>query len=111
MRLRRVKSAGALRRALGLGLLGLGSIAIAAAPATPSLPVLTTIAEVRALSPEEAARHYPVHLQAVVTQFLPPEYQFFIQDSTGGIYFNPAPDQNRHLEPGDQVDVTAFTDP
>jgi PAS domain S-box-containing protein len=53
---------------------------------TARLPTLTTVTQVRHLSAEEAGRGYPVHLHAVVTYTYSQMSQFFVQDSTGGIY-------------------------
>jgi diguanylate cyclase (GGDEF)-like protein len=56
------------------------------------LRTLTTAREAHGLSAEEARRHYPVHLRAVVTYFDPTietngmHGGMFIQDATGGIY-------------------------
>ncbi len=46
-----------------------------------------TAAQIRQLSPAEAARNYPVHLRGVVTFFSQNQYFHFIQDNTAGIYF------------------------
>ncbi|HKX00191.1 MAG TPA: response regulator [Bryobacteraceae bacterium] len=48
------------------------------------LPLLTGIAQVRSLSPEEARRGYPVRLRAVVTYF--DSSNMFVQDPTGAIW-------------------------
>ncbi len=50
------------------------------------LRVLRRIKEVRELVPEEAARGYPVELNATVTLWRQRGPELFIQDSTGGIY-------------------------
>lgn len=42
------------------------------------------MAEIHSLSPDEARRGYPVHLQAVVTYFEPTSEDLFVQDKTGG---------------------------
>ncbi len=61
-----------------------------AAPANP--PVLTSIEQVRRLTPEEARRSYPVHLKAVVTYFDPADPELFLQDATGGIWVGWTPE-------------------
>ncbi|MGA8028517.1 MAG: response regulator [Bryobacteraceae bacterium] len=58
----------------------------ASGKARESLPTLTTIWQVTALSASEARRGYPVHLQVLVTYFDAAAPDFFIQDRTGGIW-------------------------
>jgi signal transduction histidine kinase len=53
-------------------------------PAVPSLPLLTTVDQVKRLSRAEAERGYPVKIRGVVTTIL--DSGFFIQDATWGIY-------------------------
>ena len=60
--------------------------------ATPDLPVLTSIEQVRRLTPEEARRSYPLHLKAVVTYFDAADPELFLQDATGGIWVRWTPD-------------------
>ena len=70
-----------------------------------ALPVLTTLSEVRRLSPEEARRGYPIRLQAVVTSPGATESaNGFIQDETAGIYMVQT---GGPLVAGQRVDVTA----
>jgi signal transduction histidine kinase len=95
----------------------LASVCICVAPAlawaTPGPPfALTSIARVRGLSPEEAGRGYPVHLQAVVTFFDPVSLDLFLHDETGAIWMSWTPDSPR-VTVGDLVEVNAtstFTD-
>lgn len=49
------------------------------------LPTLTHAAQIRSLSPEEAARGYPVLVRGVITMDAPAP-DFFVQDATAGIY-------------------------
>jgi len=53
---------------------------------TDSLPVLTTVSEIHALSAVEANRQYPIHIQGAVTYFNPEDEILFVQDATGGIF-------------------------
>jgi PAS domain S-box-containing protein len=53
-----------------------------------SLPVLTTIQEVRDLPSEKARLGYPIHIRAVVTYANRPNADLFVQDASGGIYVN-----------------------
>ena len=52
------------------------------------LPILKTIREVRELPSEKARLGYPVHVRAVVTYADRAQADFFVQDSTAGIYVN-----------------------
>jgi PAS domain S-box-containing protein len=68
---------------------------------------LTTTAEVRNLTVEEASRHYPVRLRGVVTFFDPVLFCQFIQDETAGIYLQLA--NLPTLKPGQLVEVEGVT--
>jgi len=65
--------------------------ALVCAPAAASYPpgqphLLTTVAQVRALTLEQARQRYPIHLKGVIT-YRAPEYQLtFFQDETAGIF-------------------------
>jgi signal transduction histidine kinase/ActR/RegA family two-component response regulator len=85
----------------------------AIADSTPAKPrVLTTVASVLALSPDEAQAGLPVHLHGVVAFFDPDWVLLFVQDSTGGIYVDMAYHPGAfHLEPGQTVDVEGVTGP
>lgn len=61
------------------------SAGVAAQSNSPNLPTLTHAEEVRRLTPEEAAKGYPVRLRGVVTMDAPAP-DFFVQDKTAGIY-------------------------
>jgi len=74
--------------------------------------VLLTAAEIRQLTPEQAAQHLPVHLHGVVTIFDLSQYFRFIQDNTAGIYFTLDDASNYpSLKAGDEVEVDATTSP
>ncbi len=78
-------------------------------PATPLwLPVLTRVSDIRALPAKQANLGYPVRLRAVVTYYGGPGWEFFVQDSTGGIYVV-GPEADLHLEPGQLVEVKGLT--
>jgi diguanylate cyclase (GGDEF)-like protein len=72
--------------------------------------VLTTVAQIRALTPSESAKGYSVELHAVLTYYEPAQGQIFVQDATGGIYVVPPP-LPPDLEPGDAVVVRGVTVP
>src|SRR6478609_5682789 len=50
-----------------------------------ALPALTHVDQIRQLSPEEASLGYPVLVRGVITMDAPAP-DFFVQDSTAGIY-------------------------
>ena len=75
-----------------------------------SLPILTTTAQVKRLSQQEAAKRYPVHLQAVVTFCDPDKWYLSVEDETGGIYV----ENFLHyfeFEPGSRLDIKGVSDP
>jgi hypothetical protein len=73
------------------------------AAAAPNLPVLTSIEQVRRLTPDEARRGYPVHLKAVVTYFDPADPELFLQDATGGIWVGWTPNMPK-TAPGELIE-------
>ena len=73
------------------------------------LPTLTSVAEIRALSNDEAAKAYPVHLQAVVTYHNSRKY-CFAEDRTGAIYIM-RQGQTFDLAPGELVEFEGITEP
>ncbi|MGD0363224.1 MAG: ATP-binding protein, partial [Bryobacteraceae bacterium] len=72
-----------------------------------STPVLTSIHQVRSLSPNEAMRKYPVHLRATVTYYDPGGYMVFVEDRTDGIYVSPHELPVAGVHVGDLVDIDA----
>ena len=73
------------------------------------LPVLTEAGAIRALSAEEAGRHYPVRLRAIVTYADPAWSMLFVQDESGGVYVD-----SQHVadwRAGDLIELEGFTDP
>ncbi len=73
---------------------------------------LHTAEQVRQLTPEQATRHYPVQLRAVVTFFDATQYFQFVQDDTAGIYFSldGLPEQPP-LAAGQLVEIAGEADP
>ena len=69
-----------------------------------TLPTLTTVRQVTELSPEEAARGYPVQLHGVLT--FHDWAVSFLQDPTGAIYFY-SRDSNAHV--GEEVALEGFS--
>jgi len=86
---------------------------VSVAPAqssTPKLPTLTHAEDVRHLTPEEAAKGYPVLIRGVVTMDAPAP-DFFVQDNTAGIYVegNASPRYPHVL--GEVVEIEGTTGP
>jgi signal transduction histidine kinase/ActR/RegA family two-component response regulator len=67
------------------------------------------VAEIRALTPKDAARGYPVRLRGVVTYYDRAAPDLFVQDETAGIYVTC--DQPPAVERGQLVEVTGVTGP
>jgi len=78
-------------------------------PAKP-LPTLTHADQVRRLSPEEAARGYPVKIRGVITMDAPAP-DFFIQDATAGIYVEGSRSPAFPHSFGQYVEVEGITGP
>jgi signal transduction histidine kinase len=74
-----------------------------------STPVLTTIQQVRSLSPNEAMRKYPVHIRATVTYYDPGGYIAFVEDRNDGIYVSPHELPVTGVHVGDLVDIDAVS--
>ncbi len=74
-------------------------------------PVLTSIHQVRALSPIEAIRRYPVHVRGTVTYYDPAGFMVFIEDDEDGIYVNPHDLPVTGIRVGDLVDVRGVSQP
>lgn len=81
-----------------------------AAQTPPKRTPLTHTDQIRRLTPEEAARGYPVKIRGVITDDVPAP-DFFVQDSTAGIFVegSHAPLFQHHL--GDLVEVDGVTGP
>ena len=87
------------------------------------LPVLTHLAQIRQLTPQQAARGYPVRIRAVVTYYSTdgPDFQgrdtymgaatpdLFVQDATAGIYVN-TPKTAPPLRAGQLIDLEGVTE-
>ena len=74
--------------------------------------IITSVAEVHALSPEQAAGAIPVHVRATVTYINPETNTLFVQDQTGPTYVD-ATRMIRQVKAkaGDLVDLTGITAP
>lgn len=83
----------------------------AAEPSAPAA-VLTTAAQVRALTETEARREIPVHLRGVfIGEADPKGIAFVIQDETDGIYIQGPAALVAGLSRGDLLDVEGVSDP
>ena len=87
----------------------LGASAVWAGEAPPSAG-LTTVASVRALSPEKAAQHLALHLRGVVTTPNGWSNSFFFQDQTAGIAVDLV-DPKPQFKAGDLVDIVGESAP
>jgi signal transduction histidine kinase len=75
----------------------------------PALPTLTTVRDLRNLSATEAARHYPVHLKAIVT-LVEPQRTVFIRDDSGASFLRwgkNVPD----LKSGQEIEIDGLSYP
>jgi signal transduction histidine kinase/DNA-binding response OmpR family regulator len=73
--------------------------------------IVTSVAEVHALSPEDAARSIPVHVRATVTYFDANTTTLFVQDATGATYVSSLRIHELKVQQGDLVDLTGVTAP
>jgi PAS domain S-box-containing protein len=82
-------------------------------PDTPSntLPLVTSIAQIRNMSSEEASRAYPARLTAVVTSVNAQRDCYFLQMGNDGIYVDASDQKLDGLKVGDEVTVTGLTSP
>src|SRR5215469_12984374 len=75
-----------------------------------NLPLLTHADQVRRLSPEQAALGYPVRVRGVVTDDVPAP-DFFIQDSSAGVYVEGVRSESYIHHFGDLIEVEGITGP
>jgi len=82
------------------------------APAALGHPkVFESARDIRALSPEEADRGFPVRLHAVVTYYDAEQTDLFVQDATAGIYveLKAGAEKPPRLEQGQEIELTGST--
>jgi signal transduction histidine kinase len=78
------------------------------APAQETNRVLTNASDVLSLSPRQAGKHIPLLVRGIVTAAEPQwNGQFFVQDSTGGIFVENL--SQRQPEPGDLVEISGVS--
>jgi diguanylate cyclase (GGDEF)-like protein len=80
-----------------------------------ALPTMVTASAIHRMKPEDAARGYPVRLQAVVTYYDPapnPRHTvLFVSDKSGSIYVALSRNPVASLKPADWVEITGVTGP
>src|SRR6266850_727283 len=72
--------------------------------------IITRVDQIRSLTPEEAAKGHPVRIRGVVTMDAPAP-DFFVQDSTAGIYVEGSSVVNYPHVLGQLVEVEGITGP
>ena len=80
------------------------------AETAPKLPTLTRVEQIRQLTPEEAAKGYPVKIRGVVTMDAPSP-DFFVQDATAGIYVEGSTSPTFPHMLGESVELEGITGP
>ena len=93
---------------IGAGLLASGEGQVSVLP--KQLPTLTHASQIRSLSAEEAARGYPVLVRGVITMDAPSP-DFFVQDTTAGIYVEGSPSPPFPHVLGQSVEIEGVTGP
>ena len=81
-----------------------------AAAQSSRLPVLTSVDQVRRLTPDKAQLGYPVRIRGVITDDMP-RPDFFVQDETAGIYVEGNPSLWPSHALGSFVEVEGVTGP
>lgn len=97
-----------LRFFFWIGFLGWIVTGVCAAETDERTP-LTTVAQIRALRPDEAQQGRPVQLRAVVTHYDSSRSFLFLQDATGGIHVRISPSE-LPLARGQLVSMEGVTD-
>jgi signal transduction histidine kinase len=88
----------------------LSSLVCFRAGAAGELPRLTSVRQVREISPEQAAQGYPVRLRGVVTFCNAwADVGMFLQDDTAGVYIKLG--EGTNLSAGDKVEIEGSTAP
>jgi diguanylate cyclase (GGDEF)-like protein/PAS domain S-box-containing protein len=93
------------------GLLWAAAVPVLASPPAPE-PTLRTIEQIRGLSKEQAGRHLPVRIEAVVTYYHHDWEMLFVQSAAGAVFVYP--DNKKPAFPirlGDRVEIEGHTVP
>src|ERR1039457_6012583 len=100
---------------IAFALLWIGASSQTAAAQSSALSTLTTTRSVHSMSSQEAERHYPVRLLAVVTYYDPyidPRHgALFVHDSTGAIFVAVSARPILPIHAGSLVELTGLSDP
>jgi signal transduction histidine kinase/CheY-like chemotaxis protein len=80
-------------------------------PTANDARILTSIAQVHALTAEAAARALPVRVRATVTYINAASHLLFVQDETGPTFVNSSHIRESGVAAGDRVEVTGVTGP
>src|SRR3984957_7257758 len=89
----------------------------AQSPSAPpaSHPIVETARAAHNLPPEDAARHVPIHLRAVVTYYDPyidvRHGAIFVHDDSGGVFVSVPARPILDIKPGTLVDITGVSAP
>jgi PAS domain S-box-containing protein len=81
----------------------------AGAPASPDVPLLTSMTQVRKLTNAQAQFAYPVDLEAVLTVVNPQRDCFFAQVGQEGVYIDSSHQPMRGLRSGDRIRLRGVT--
>lgn len=84
------------------------ALVLATTIAGAELPAVTRVEQIRHMTANEAAKAYPVRIQAVVTYYNFEFGDLFIQDSSAGVWVDPG-DTKLEVEAGSLVEVTGRT--
>ena len=98
-----------MRNPFSVGLRIFLAVALLPSWAGAAVPPLTTVAAVRALTPEQAAEDRPVDLRGIVTFYDHTQQVFFFQDPTGPIYVHTQHDYP--VVAGSRVEIRGTTGP
>jgi signal transduction histidine kinase len=92
-----------------LRLLGCAVAAVVARGSSAAEPVLTSVSEIKLLTPQEAALARPVRLRGVITVWLGGRNGSFLQDETGGVFVAMRQGSTTFVRVGDWVECRGRT--
>jgi len=100
----------AIRSAVGMAMLSVfAGAGWSQARPHKSLPILTRVSQVRALTADEAKRKYPIHFRGVIAYHAPEYLVTFFQDETAGIFI--FQNTNPRIDVGSLVEIDGNTTP
>ncbi len=77
---------------------------------SPAAQPLTSVQQIRGLTPEQAQRGLPIHVRGIATALSGWKNSFFFKDKTGSISVN-RDERDIKIRSGDLVDIEGVTDP